>query len=136
VGRLTRGRAWWSGTVGRRGEFLLFLTLLDLLYGLSLLRPAAPAQQSPSSRFLAEVMPLPAWGGIWLVVGLICLGGAFGRCDRLAYTCAAALKVLWGAMFGLGWLAGEITRGWVAAIIWLVFAVFVMRIASWPEPQE
>jgi hypothetical protein len=32
--------------IGRRGEFLLFLTLLDFLYGLSLLRPA-PQRSAP-----------------------------------------------------------------------------------------
>jgi len=136
VGRLTRARAWWAGTIGRRGEFLLFLTLLDLLYGLSLLRPARAAQQSPTTRFLTEVMPLPVWGGLWLVVGLICLAGAFGRCDRAAYAAAAALKVLWGGMFLIGWAAGVIERGWVGAIIWLAFAFFVVRIASWPEPER
>jgi hypothetical protein len=41
--------------------------------------------------------------------------------DRVQYACAAALKVLWGGMF-LVWLAGAIERGWVAAVIWLVFA--------------
>jgi len=135
VGRLTDARSWWAGTVGRRGEFLLFLTLLDLLYGLSLLRPAASAQQSPTVRFLTGLMPLPWWAGLWLAVGFTCLAGALGRCDRAAFTSAAALKMLWGAMFLLGWVAGVIERGWVSAVIWLAFASFVFRIASWPEPQ-
>lgn len=126
--------AWWRRRVGRRGEFLLFLALLDLLYGLSLAQPVAEAQRSPGVRFLVEVMPLPWWGVLWLAVGCVCLAGAFARGDRLAYACAAALKVLWGSMFLIGWLAGAIARGWVSAVVWLVFALVVVRIASWPEP--
>lgn len=127
-------RAWWAIRVGRRGEFLLFLTLLDLLYGLSLCRPVAAAAQSPTTAFLAEVMPLAAWGLLWLAVGAVCLTGAFVVADRFAFAAAAGLKVLWGSMFLIGWLAGVIERGWVGAVIWLVFAGVVARLASWPEP--
>jgi hypothetical protein len=127
---------WWRWRVGRRGEFLLFLVLLDFLYGASLLSPAPEAQRSASTRFLVEVMPLPWWALLWLAVGVACLCGAFLHCDRVAYTAAAALKVLWGSMFLAGWATGQIARGWVAAVIWLVFAVFVVRIASWPEPRR
>lgn len=128
--------SWWARHVGRRGEFLLFLVLLDLLYGLSLLRPGAAAQRSATTHFLIEVMPLPWWAVLWLAVGAICLAGAFVTADRFAFAAAAALKVLWGSMFLLGWLAGVVERGWVAAVIWLVFAGWVMRLASWPEPVE
>lgn len=129
-------RSWWAEHVGRRGEFLLFLVLLDVLYGFSLLRPAPDATRSATVRFLVEVMPLPAWGCLWLAVGVICLVGAFTHGDRYAYACAAALKILWGSMFAIGWAAGVVERGWVGAVIWLVFAGWVMRIASWPEPQR
>lgn len=134
--RLTGVRAWWRTHVGRRGEFLLFLVLLDFLYGLSLLRPIEEAQRSPSLHFLTEVLPLSWWALLWLAVGAACLVGAFARGDRFAFAAAASLKVLWGSMFLLGWLAGVIERGWVAAVIWLVFAGWVMRLASWPEPAE
>lgn len=126
---------WWARTVGRRGEFLLFLVLLDLLYGLSLLHPAPEAQRSITIRFITEVMPLSWWAGLWLVTGALCLAGAlFRRLRGGAYAAAAALKTLWGGMFLFGWMAGAIERGWVAAVIWLVFAAFVVRISSWPEP--
>lgn len=128
-------RNWWRQHVGRRGEFLLFLALLDLLYGLSLLSPVPDAQRSVTIRFLIAVMPLQLWGVLWLTVGVICLAGALVRADRFAFACAAALKVLWGSMFALGWLAGVIERGWVGAVVWLALALIVIRIASWPEPS-
>lgn len=127
---------WWARRVGRRGEFLLFLTLLDLLYGLSLLQPVPEARRSPTVAFLADVMPLSWWAVLWLAVGCGCLAGSFATADRVAFAAAAALKVLWGSMFLLGWWAGVVERGWVSAVIWLVFAVVVVRVASWPEPAE
>lgn len=128
-------RRWWTKHVGRRGEFLLFLVVLDVLYGMSLLRPPR-APLPPTTRFLAEVMPLSWWALLWLGVGGICLVGAFAVMDRFAFAAAAALKVLWGSMFLAGWVAGVIDRGWVGAVIWLVFAGWVIRLASWPEPAE
>lgn len=120
---------------GRRGLFLIFLALLDLLYGASLWRPAPEAARSPSTWFLAQIMPLPWWGMLWLAVGVVCLAGAFARrADRFAYACAGGLKTLWGMVFLLGWAAGVIERGWVGAVIWLAFAcVVVFIIAPWPE---
>jgi hypothetical protein len=135
VGRLRIGRAWWRHHVGRRGEFLLFLVILDVLYGASLARPPRPPLP-PSTRFLAELMPLTWWALLWLAVGGVCLVGAFSTADRLAFAVAAALKVLWGSMFLAGWVAGVIERGWVGAVIWLVFAGWVVRLASWPEPGD
>lgn len=120
--------------LGRRGTFLLFLTLLDLLYALSLAFPPAEARQSASTRYVAAVAPLECWASLWLAVGLICAVGAFSRRDQWAFAAAAALKVLWGVTFAAGWLFAGLERGWVAGVIWLAFAAFVYLIASWPEP--
>lgn len=123
--------------VGYRSRFLIFLALLDLLYGLSLWRPVAEAAQSPSTRFLASVMPLPWWAALWLAVGVTCLAGAVVRgADRVAFAAAGALKVLWGSTFLLAWMVGAMERGWVASVIWLAFAAVVSGvIAPWPEPD-
>jgi uncharacterized membrane protein YedE/YeeE len=95
--------------IGRRGAALLFFAFLDLVYGLSLLNPPATARPSPTLVFIAHVMPLAVWGGLWTAVGLVCLTG-------------------W-------WIAG-LERGWLAAAIWLAMAAWVMIIASWAEPME
>jgi hypothetical protein len=118
--------------VGRRGTCLLFFSLLDFVYALSLWRPAAAA--SATTRFLADVMPLHTWASLWLAVGAVCLAGAFAhRFDPIAFTCAAGIKMLWAAVFAFGWIAGEIERGWVGAAVWLAFALLVMTLAGWPD---
>lgn len=121
--------------VGRRGAVLIYLALVDLTYALSLWRPAPEAGRSVALRFVADVAPLDAWAALWLVVGVLCLAGAFVHpLDRIAFTAATAIKTLWGGVFLFGWLAGEVYRGWVSAAVWLALAVLVMIIAGWPDP--
>lgn len=121
--------------LGRRGAVLLYLAVVDVLYALSLWRPAPAAQRTPATRFLIEVMPLLAWAALWLVVGVLCLAGAFRhRARPVAYAAAVAIKALWGLTFLLGWLAGEVDRGWVGAVVWLGLAALVAVLAGWPEP--
>lgn len=122
--------------VGRRGAVLAYLALVDLLFALSLCRPGPAATRTPATRFLADLAPLSAWGVLWLVVGVLCLAGAFvHRVDRAAFAAAAGIKTLWGGVFLFGWLAGEITRGWVSAVVWLGLAALVVILAGWPEPR-
>lgn len=122
--------------VGKRGTFLLFLFVLDELYALSLANPVAEARQSATVRFIAEVAPLWAWAATWSTVGIVCVVGAFARRDQWAFTFAMGLKVLWGGTFLLGWILAGLDRGWVSGVIWLMFAAFVIHIATWPEPTR
>lgn len=116
--------------VGHRGAFLLFLALLDwaLAYALLTLPPAAVAAQH-------LVPPATFWAGAWVFVGAVCVVGAFVREDRFAYAGAAGIKAAWAAVSVRTWLAGHTPQGWVAVVIWLAFAVTVLLISSWPEPQ-
>lgn len=123
--------------VGRRGAVLGYLGLVDVLIALSLWRPAPTPERAPGLKFLAAVMPLSWWAGLWLAVGVVCMLGALvHRLDRLAFAGATMIKTLWGGVYLLGWAAGGIERGWVNAVVWLALAVLVMILAGWPEPRS
>ncbi|MEU4224266.1 hypothetical protein AB0F17_08235 [Nonomuraea sp. NPDC026600] len=123
-----------SRRVGHRGTALLFFALVDLVYSASLASAPPETLASPSYVFLAQLLPIPVWAVVWLVVGLLCLMQAFMRSDRLAFACASALKVGWGLIYLVGWIVVDLPRGYVAAAIWLAFAGFVHVISRWPEP--
>jgi hypothetical protein len=117
--------------IGRRGVFLLFLALLDGLYGYSFL--ISPSQVTQG----LDLWLSPAgWAAAWLATGAVCAGAAFISRDRLAFGLAALLKAAWGVLQGYLWEAEGLQRGWVGAVIWLAFAGTVLVIASWPEALE
>jgi hypothetical protein len=119
--------------IGRRGSALIFFAFLDFVYAGSIASPPPSARNSPSLAFAATILPLWAWAVLWAVVGLICLVAAFRSRDRWAFAAAMALKTLWGTTFLLGWLFVGLERGYVSAVVWLVFAAWIFIISTWPE---
>lgn len=119
--------------LGRRGSFLLFLALLDLVYGFSLLLPTADARINPSFLFLANILPLELWGLLWLAVGLVCLVFAFRKQDSFGFAAAMFLKILWAMTFLLGWIFVGLPRAYLSATIWGAFVIIIWLISTWPE---
>jgi hypothetical protein len=129
-----RPRRWVRAPhIGRRGASLLFLALLDLVFGFSLAAPAPEALRSPTAVFISGVAPLWFWALLWTTVGLLCLVGAFIHRDRVAFAAAVSVKVLWGSLYLAGWATGGLDRGWAAAVIWLPMAAWIAIISGWPE---
>jgi hypothetical protein len=116
--------------IGRRGATLLFLAVLDVLYGYSQLATEAPA------RAFDLLLPWEVWGWIWIGAGLFIATGIFARQDWPQFTVAAGLKLCWGLLFIRVWLIDDVARGWVSVVIWLCFALFVVVVAGWPEPHH
>lgn len=120
--------------LGRRGAFLLFLTLLDWVYGYSLVFPTPDTFHNPAYIFLALIVPLWVWGALWITVGTVCAVFAFRRRDAPGYAGAMFLKILWAGIFFLGWAASAVPRGYLSTAIWGAFAAVVALIATWPDP--
>lgn len=118
--------------VGRRGAALLFFTLLDFVYCYGLF--TAPRPLVPYYAWMNDLAPLGAWAACWGLVGMVCLAYAAQIYDTIAFMCAAGLKVGWGLLALLGWMAGSVDRGYVSAVIWLGFAAFVVLIAGGIPP--
>jgi hypothetical protein len=122
--------------IGRRGAFLLFLALLDLVQGYAMAFPTPRAVQNPTYQFLASIAPLWVWALLWTVVGVICLVFAFKQQDAPGYAAAMFIKVLWALVFLLGWIFADVERGYLSTAIWAAFAAVLALISSWPEPRE
>lgn len=114
--------------LGRRGAALLFFVLLDSVYCYGLL--TTPRPLVPFYAWMDTVMPLAAFAAAWGAVGAVCLVYAFRTYDTPAFMAAVGLKVGWGVLSLLGWLAGQVDRGYVSATIWLAFAAFIFLIAG------
>lgn len=114
--------------VNRRGAALLFFSLLDFIYCITLLLPPEPP--TAQYRWMATIAPLWLWGLWWGVTGIICAWYAFRTYDTTAFMAAVALKVGWGLLSLFGWLAGALPLGYLSTVIWLAFAAFVYLIAG------
>jgi hypothetical protein len=116
--------------IGRRGLFLLFLALLDILYGWSLLASPPLALGLP----LHLILPQMSWAWLWISTGLFLVPGAFLKADRLFFALAAFLKAAWAGAWVDVWLSDAFfPRAWVSVVIWGAFAGVVVVIATWPE---
>jgi hypothetical protein len=122
--------------LGRRGMCLLFFGLLDVVYAISLASPDVQTASSPLFIWLTTIAPLWCWSLLWGVTAVACLFFAFRKKDRLGFSCAITLKVLWGLVNVSGWLGGGVERGYVSATIWLALAGFVWVLSGWPEPAS
>jgi len=82
------------------------------------------------------VMPMPAWAALWGGVGALTGVGAGWRPARpWAFATAALVKATWGMVYLVGWLAGDMPRGYLSAAIWCTFAAVVLIISAWPERE-
>jgi hypothetical protein len=119
--------------IGRRGAFLLFLTVVDATFAWSLASPTDEARRSPTTAYIASIAPLPAWSALWAVVAVVCLIGAVRHHDRIAFAAAAFLKVLFGLTLLGAQLVAHINQAFLGGVIWLFFALVVYLISTWPE---
>lgn len=120
--------------LGFRGAILLILGVADLLYGWSLISPAAEASQTPINQWRAEILPSAAWGMLWITIGCVLLIHAFMRRDDVGYVLAIAIKAVWTMVSFGAWVVGGVESGWSTALVWAAFAAMIAVISGWPEP--
>jgi hypothetical protein len=118
---------WLIRRTGRRGASLAFLMVLDLAYGYSLL-------VAPALRATDLLLPRVVWAWIWLGMAAVCATGVLVSWDRWQITGMAMLLLAWSGVNAEAWIVHGVPLGWVSAVVWLVFALFVLVIGSWPEP--
>ncbi len=130
----TVNRLWYR--LGFRGSALLFFAVLDFVFSFSYFNPPPEVRQSPSLKYIDSVAPLWFWGALWGAVGLVCLAFAFRTRDKVAFSAAIGIKILWGGLYIGGAFIANLERAYVSAGLWLCIAGFVGIISAWPEPSQ
>lgn len=126
--------------VGRRGAYLLFLALLDLVIGYSLAQPTAlPIPTTVLYRPFVTIMPMSAWITAWIVVGLGCLAAACWHPPRwLMFGLATLLKMAWASGYLVGWVGHMplYVRGYQTAMIFGGLGLITYLVAGWQENRR
>jgi hypothetical protein len=114
--------------VGHRGAFLLFLALLDLLYGYSLF--------TGHEHSVNLVLPWLVWAIIWSVAGVCLLVGSIVHNDRIFFALATTIKAMWAFVFLHLWIYDHAPMAWASMVIWAALAALVVVVSFWPEPPK
>lgn len=123
-----------SSRLGYRGAFLLFLAIIDLVYGWTLIDPTRESRHTSQYLWRQEIMPNQAWGVIWWTVAVCLLISAFLRQDRIGYAMAVALKIGWAIVAALGGFNGHVQGAWASVSIWGGFAALTILESGRAEP--
>ncbi|MFD0405632.1 hypothetical protein [Kitasatospora sp. NPDC127116] len=122
--------------LGRRGAVLTFKGIMAAIYGYSLL--VQPPQDTRGIRLLLDLMPLHAWGWVWIGAGLLAIGCAWrqpGR-DWLGYPAICLVVAPWALGSLASWWLYDNPRGWASAVVWGAFGGVAAIAAEWPEPPH
>ena len=132
--RIRTYRVLSSTRLGYRGAFLLFLAVIDVVYGWFLVNPTPEQVTTSQFRWRDEIMPTQAWGVIWLVAAAVLLMSAFARQDRIGYAVAVGLKVGWAVIAAASAVGGNVQGAWSSVAIWGGFAALTIMESGRPEP--
>ena len=122
--------------LGRRGAILLCYGTVWALYGYAQIVSPQPDQRGLTAAL--ELMPLDAWGALWVAIGIVALVSAWlpqGR-DWVAFLLLPLMVVPWIVSYLIAWIVGDFPRGWVATLVWAAIAVPVWVVAGWREPPR
>lgn len=122
--------------LGRRGAILLSYGTVWSLYGYAQVTSPAPDQRGLA--LATQMLPLTAWGWMWVTAGLLAIAAAFmpQGADWFGFVGLALIVLPWVISYLATWLLGDFPRGWVAAAVWTVIAVPVIVVAGWREPPR
>lgn len=134
MARIRTVRLLSSSRLGYRGAFLLFLAVIDLIYGWFLINPTPESTHTTQFVWRSHIMPTQAWGAVWVTVGVALLVSAFMRQDRIGYALAIALKIAWAFVAAAAGLSGHVQGSWTTVAIWGGFAALTVLESGRPEP--
>lgn len=114
----------WYPFLYRLREFLKTDATVMLVLGLGILTRGVsylPWLRPPvkGTHPAESIFTMPTWSFVWIIVGVICIAGAFigaSRIQTLGFSIAIALNMAWGVSFLFSSVFSDSPRGWVSSI--------------------
>lgn len=124
--------SWMQRPARRARRFLLTDATVLLILGLGCIaRGISYSGLSTVPLHPAEAwFPIGVWSSIWIALGVLCIGVSPWHQSvsaALAVAAGVALHLLWGLSFLWATVHGDMPRGWVSAISYLM----IVALISW-----
>lgn len=126
---------------GKRGQFLLPLGVLHVIFGAAYVFPETSVSTARSVGFLLA-WGIPVWvaGLPWILSGLAAAGAAFvkappGR-DGWGFQALSSVEVMWACVFAFSWAIGDHPRGWLWAMVFGALAWAVLTVSGMVDPRR
>lgn len=119
--------------LGRRGVILLAYGTVWALVGYGQIIAPQPDQRGLT--LATQMLPLHAWGWLWIGTGFIAIASAWlpQGVDWPGFLALPLIVLPWMLSYLTAWIQGDFPRGWVAAAVWGALAVPVIVVAGWRE---
>lgn len=116
---------------------VVVLGLTSIGRGLSYIGPAAPDTAPSALESVHNIMPLPAWAGLWMIVGI---GLVVSIVLHPAYIPAlivyGMLQTMWAGSFFVATFTGTSERGWLSGLNYLPeIGIALLLIIIGPLPR-
>lgn len=125
--------------VSRRDAFLGLFGSVYILLGYSYLN--IPAIFKPilhmQLRLALSLMPIDAYGWLWIGCGTIALLGAvWRRFDAIGYAAATGMPLLWSTVNWAAQIQDGVPRAWVSGTIYGVLGLAVWLVSGMYDPRR
>lgn len=99
--------------------------------------PSTPVRES-SLRAAILWFPLPVWGAVWVLVGLLAMISSRWppASETWGYMALTALASAWAGFFGLGLVLGAPAQGITGVAVWGLLAFLWWAISGLVNPVE
>lgn len=132
--RLLHLRPW------RRHSVVLFVAgVVYLCYGFALLAVSPNDSRRAGLVVASEVMPIRAWGFVWIVVGALALASTRWppQSETWGYAAMSGLAAFWSACYGFAIALGEAPPQNVTAfLVWAMVSFLWWAVAGLANPDD
>lgn len=123
----------------KRSLVLIMFGVTFTLIGWSYLGQSAQIERSPAAslayRAHLNMMPLDAWGWLFMACGLTAVACGLTHTHIVGFTALMAVAGWWGLEFVASWVINGYTRALIGALTWILLVGLLLVIASWPDPE-
>lgn len=132
--RLLHLRPW------SRHSIVLFVAgIVYVCYGSAILSVPPNDARTASLRLAVELMPIRAWGIVWICVGLLAVASTRWppQSETWGYAAMSGLAAFWAAVIGFGiLLMGAPTQGITGVLVWALLAFMWWAISGLANPND